>query len=96
MAMHFYFNRYVKKHKTFGDQLQQFIDDVIRVYSGPPESGVERLKLHEINLSTPESESIEHLMPIGRTLRRCKQEPLSETENEIEDMDDPEWRPGDF
>ena len=39
MAGHFYFNRYIKKHKTLGAQLQQFIDDVIRVYSGPPDVG---------------------------------------------------------
>jgi hypothetical protein len=54
MAMHFYFNRYIKKHNTLGAQLQQFIDDVVRVYPGPPELGVEGLKLAEINLPTPE------------------------------------------
>ncbi|CAF3376581.1 unnamed protein product [Rotaria sp. Silwood1] len=96
MAMHFYFNRYIKKHKTLGAQLQQFINDVIRVYPGPPELGVEGLTLTEINLPTPESENIEHLIPIPRTPKRSKQEPLSEIEDEIEDMDDPEWGPGDF
>jgi hypothetical protein len=96
MAIHFYFNRYIKKYETVGAQLQQFIDDVIRVYPGPSELGVEGLTLNEINLPTHESESIEHLMPIPRTLRRRKQQPLSETEDEIEDMNDPEWGPGDF
>ena len=28
--------------------------------------------------------------------KRSKQEPLREIEDEIEDMDDPEWGPGDF
>jgi hypothetical protein len=96
MAMHFYFNRFIKKHKTLGAQLQQFIDDVIRVYPGPPELGVEGLTLNEINLPTPESENIENLMPSSRIPKRRVQEPLSETEDEIQDMDDPEWGPGDF
>ena len=96
MAVHFYSNRYIKKHKTLGDQLQQFIDDVIRVYPGPPELGVGGLQLNETNLQTPESEDIENLMPIPRTLKRREQKPLSETEDEIEDMDNPDWGPGDF
>ena len=88
MSMHFYFNRYIKKHKTLGAQLQQFINDVIRVYPGPSELGVTGLILNEINLPTPDSENIEHLMPIRRTLRSRKQEIITETEDEIEDMDD--------
>ena len=91
MAIHFYFNHYIKKNKTLGAQLQQFIDDVIRVYPGPPELGVDGLQLNEINLPTPESEGIENLRPIPRTLKRREQKPLSETEDEIEDMDDPDW-----
>ena len=94
--MHFYFNRFIKKHKTLGAQLQQFINDVILVYPGPPELGVEGLQLNEINLPTPESEGIENLMPISRISKRCKQEPLSESEDEVLDMDDPDWGPGDF
>ena len=90
MAVHFHFNRYIKKHKTLGAQLQQFIDDVIHVYPVPPELGVDGLQLNEINLSTPESESIENLMPIPRTLKRRERKPLSETEDEIEDIDDPD------
>jgi hypothetical protein len=35
-------------------------------------------------------------MPILRTPKRRIQEPLSEIEDEIEDMDDPEWGSGDF
>ena len=34
--------------------------------------------------------------PSPRTLKRREQKPLSETEDEIEDMDDPDWGPGDF
>ena len=96
MAVHFYFNRYIKKRKTLGAQLQQFIDDIIRVYRGPQELGVDGLQLNEINLPTPDSEGIENLMPIPRTLKRREQKPLSETEDEIEDMDDPDWGPRDF
>jgi hypothetical protein len=96
MAMHFYFNRYIKKHKTLGAQLQQFIDDVIRVYPGPPELGVQGLQLNEINLLTPKSEGIEHLMPISHTPKRHQEAVLIETEDEIEDMEDPDWGPGDF
>jgi len=51
---------------------------------------VERLKLNEINLPTSKSEGIEHVMPIRRTPKRRKQEPLSETEDKIADIDDPE------
>lgn len=35
-------------------------------------------------------------MPILRTSERRDPEPSSETEDEIEDMDDPEWGPGEF
>ena len=96
MAMYFQLNRFIKKHKTLGAQLQQFINDVIRVYPGPPELGVEGLQLNEINLPTPESEGIENLMPISRISKRRKQEPPSENEDEVIDMDDPDWGPGDF
>ena len=58
--------------------------------------GVDGLQLNEINLPTPESEDIENLMPIPRTLKRREQNPLSETEDEIEDMDDRDWGPGHF
>ena len=58
--------------------------------------GVEGLQLNEINLPTPESEGIEISMPISRISKRCKQEPLSESEDEVIDMDDPDWGPGDF
>ncbi|CAF1281809.1 unnamed protein product [Didymodactylos carnosus] len=96
MAMHFYFNRYIKKHKTLGGQLQQFVNDVIRVYPGPRELGLEGLTLNEINLPTPESEGIEHHVPVPRTPKGRKRTLDSETEDEIEDMDDPDWGPGDF
>ena len=84
MAVHFYFNRYIKKYKTLGAQLQQFIDDVIRIYPGSPELGVDGLQLNEISLPTRESEGIEDFMSIPRTLKRREQNPLNETE----DMDD--------
>ena len=96
MAMYFYLNRFIKKHKTLGAQLQQFINDVIRVYPGPPELGVEGLQLNEINLPIPENEGIENLMPISRIPKRRKQEPLSKSEDEVIDMDDPDWGPGNF
>jgi hypothetical protein len=35
-------------------------------------------------------------MPIFESPKQRQQELLSETESEIEDMDDPEWGPGDF
>ena len=80
------------KHKTLGAQLQQFIDDVIRVYPGPLELGIDGFQLNEISLPTPENQGIENFMPIPRTLKRREQKPLSE----IEDMDDLDWEPGDF
>ena len=58
--------------------------------------GVDGLQLNEINLPSPESEGIENLMPIPRTLKRREQKPLSKTEDEIEDMNHPDWGPGDF
>ena len=84
--MHFYFNRYIAKHKTLGAQLQQFIDDVIRVYPGPLELGIDGFQLNEINLPMPENEGIENFMPIPRTLKRRGQKPFSE----IEGMNDPD------
>ena len=46
--------------------------------------------MNEINLPTSENEDIENLMPISRALKRCEQKPLTETEHEIENMDDRE------
>ena len=34
--------------------------------------------------------------PPPSTFKRREQKLLSETEDEIEDMDDPDWTPGDF
>ena len=44
----------------------------------------------------PHTLTLDHLMPIPRAPKRREQEPLREIEDEIEDMDDPEWGPGDF
>ena len=46
-----------------------------------------------MNLPTLESEDIEHRMVIPA---RREQALLSETKDAIEDMDDPEWAPGEF
>ena len=74
-------------HQTLSAQLQHLIDDVICVRSDPPELEVDELQLNEINLPTPESKGIQHLMLISSTLKQCEQNPLSETADEIEDMD---------
>ena len=89
ITVHLCFNRYIKKHMTLGPQLQQFTDDVIRFCPGPLEFGIDGLQLNEIIIPTTESEGIKNLMPIPWTLKWREQKPLSDTEDDIQNVDDP-------
>ena len=73
MTVHFYFNRYVKKHETVGAQLH---DCVIRAKVGAPELRVDELQLNEIDLPTSESENV---VSIPRVLKRREQKLLEGT-----------------
>ena len=86
--MHFYFNRYIKKHKILDVQLQQSIDDVIRVYPDPPELG-RWTSVKQDQSSMSEDEGIEYLVSISRILKPCEQNLLRKTEDKIKDMDEP-------
>ena len=97
MTIHFYFNRYTKKHKTLGAQLQQSIDDDIRVYPEPPELGEDELQLNGINLPMPENvKSSNSLFHFLEFLRNANKTFSAKLKTRPEDMNNPEYEPSGF
>lgn len=90
MALHFYRRRRLDHLPTFGEQVHQFLMDIKSVYPGCGKVG---LSLQVIDLPTPESEGILHLMP--RSSKEDLESENDEDEDEevpfIDDLKDIDW-----